>query len=1282
MIKKSLVWLYSATTYLLWTVVIVVAAVVLGLRYIVLPNIQQYKAAIAQEASKAAGQKITIGDIKASWDGLNPHLDLYKVDLYDAQNRSALSLNHVETSLSWLSLVLGEARLSSIIVHRPQLTVRREQNGTLYIAGISMSGPARPEFPNWLLRQSNVEVLDASVIWQDDLRRAPPLALEKLSLRLSSPAWESFIGRHRFGLRATPLVGASQPIDIRGNLLGTDVSKPEEWHGTIYARLEGTDIAAWRNWVDYPFDLRQGFGATQFWLKFSEARLASITADVLLANVRTRFGNEAPEAGLRNLSGRLSWTRLPQGQELKAEKLRLSTAEGLDMRNGKVRIKTEMINGKTQTEGDVLLDEVDLAQIAAFSGYLPISQELRQALTDLSPQGRFRQLSLGWSGDAAHPERYILRGNFAGLGINAWHGVPGFTNISGSIDANQAGGTVTLEAQQATINLKDILRMPTPADNLSGQVSWTRKSDKLTVRISNFAIANPHLTGTVNAEYRYGGSGSGEIDLTGKFGKADGKFAQYYYPTVLGKDTLHWLDTSILAARGENINVIVRGNLDEFPWNDSKRGLFQIKGGISDGLLDYATGWPKLEGLKLDMLFQGNRMELNASQGRLLGNQIVKARAVIPILDADHPVLEVTGELISPAGEAIKFINNSPVLSAIDGFTEGLRASGNGKLGLGLRIPLDTEGIGSRIKGNYLVSNGTLSGDGDFPTLENLNGRLEFTESTLRAQNIGAQIFGGPAQFSLENGKDGLLHVAAQGKISASGIRQAIDLPLAEKLHGVADWTGEINIRKHQADLLIKSPLIGLSSSLPPPFDKSAANTLPLRIEKKLQGDQQDILQLSLGDIASAKLLRQERNGEMNVERGEVVFSGNGPAMAELPAKPGINLRGHIEHFDIDQWQALLARPRDNGSESGPDITGAALSFGTLDVFGRRINGLSIVAKAITDGWQTSLQSREITGDALWLRSGHGKIVARLKSLTTPSAAPAKLSDPDVSARQETEYPALDIVAEEFEIKQKKLGRLELLASQQGNDWIIEKLRISNPDSILVGTGEWNNWKQRPATRLNLSWDISDIGKTLERFGYPDTIKGGSADFAGQLKWPGSPHEFNVAELGGSLQLDAKQGQFLKIQPGVGRLFSVLSLQNLPRRLSFDFRDVFSAGFTFDSIAGNVRIDRGVMRSDDFRMEGPTAKVAISGETDLNRETQNLHIKVTPSISDSLSLAAFAGGPAVGAAAWVAQKLLKDPLNKIAAYEYDITGTWENPQEVKSKNGTPTPAVVPTLPGK
>ena len=95
------------------------------------------------------------------------------------------------------------------------------------------------------------------------------------------------------------------------------------------------------------------------------------------------------------------------------------------------------------------------------------------------------------------------------------------------------------------------------------------------------------------------------------------------------------------------------------------------------------------------------------------------------------------------------------------------------------------------------------------------------------------------------------------------------------------------------------------------------------------------------------------------------------------------------------------------------------------------------------------------------------------------------------------------------------------------------------------------------------------------------------------------------------------------------------------------------------------------MRSDNFQMSGPAADVAIKGETNLQNETQHLYVKVLPHVSDSLSLAALAGGPLAGAVAFLAQKILKDPFNKIASSEYEIIGTWDNPQEVNAPKAVP-----------
>lgn len=1272
MVKKSLIWLYSAATWLLWVGVILMACVVLGLRYYVLPNIQQYKPDIVAYASQAAGQKIDIGKIKAGWSGLHPHLDLYDLKLYDAQGRPALVLGHVETELSWLSLALGDLRLSSLVIHQPELTIRREADGAVYVAGIPMSGPSRPEFPNWLLRQSSIDVVDASVVWQDDLRGAPPLALHKLNLHVANPAWESFLGRHRFGLQAEPSTGGSQPIVLRGSVLGRDVGRMEQWRGTLYARVEDTELAAWRTWIDFPYDIRQGRGAVQAWMEFSAKRVDSLVADVVLRDVSARIGHQTPPTALQRLSGRLAWQRLPDGQELQAERLRLAAA-GLRMHDGRLRVRKQGADGKETVSGEIRLDDIALEHLAGLANHLPLDPDLLQALSDTAPRGRVQDFSLKWSGTPAKVETYALDSRFTNLALNAYHGMPGFTGFSGSLQATQDGGKLTLNTGKSSLDLRDLLRQPIPFDKLSGQATWRMEQDNLAVKVTNLALTSPHLAGTLNAAYQRKGQGRGVLDLAGKFSQADGRYASFYYPVTLSPGTLHWLDTAIKGGQGSDVNVIVKGDLDEFPWENKKNGLFQVTAKISAGQLDYADHWPRIDGIKLDMLFRGNRMELNASEGRILGNSITRARVVIPALHGEHPVLEVDGEVTSPAGALLQFISASPVRDYTKHFTETMQASGAGKLTLALRIPLDTPQEGARVSGNYVVTDGTLTLDSDLPPLERLSGRLDFTESTLRAENVSAQLHGMPLLFGIRNDPQGRLLVTARGRADEAGIRRLVAHPVADRVHGATDWSGELALRDGKADVRLTSNLAGLSLALPPPLGKSAEQQVALEIAQTQHDAASQLITLRYGKALSAKLLRSSQGDEQQLERGEIRLGGT----AEIPEQPGLHIAGRIDSLDWEQWESLT---EDSSPQTDTlEVAGVNLAVGTLDAFGRRISDLTLAARRFSDGWVAGVASREITGDVTWLSAGNGKVVARLKALAVPPAQPAKLSNPDPATDRERSYPALDIIAETFEYKQKKLGHLELLASQQGSDWNISKFILTNPDSTLRLDGKWSNWRRSPATRLNLAWNIADLGKTMERYGYPDTIKGGEASLVGQLRWPGSPHNFEPGKLDGKLRLDTENGQFLKIKPGVGRLLGVLSLQSLPRRLLLDFSDVFSAGFSFDSISGDVDIASGVMKSNNFTMLGPSALVEISGETNLQKETQNLHIKVTPSISDSLSLAALAGGPAVGAAAFIAQKILKDPLNKLVSYEYDITGTWDDPQEMKSsKESPPRPAPFPS----
>ena len=198
--------------------------------------------------------------------------------------------------------------------------------------------------------------------------------------------------------------------------------------------------------------------------------------------------------------------------------------------------------------------------------------------------------------------------------------------------------------------------------------------------------------------------------------------------------------------------------------------------------------------------------------------------------------------------------------------------------------------------------------------------------------------------------------------------------------------------------------------------------------------------------------------------------------------------------------------------------------------------------------------------------------------------------------------------------------------------------------------------------------DISDAGKILSRSGYPDSLKDGSGTLESNVYWTGAPEAFNYSRLNGTMNLKVGKGRFLKLNDskvGTLKLLGVLSLQSIPKRISLDFTDVFSDGFQFDSITGNAQIVNGLLLTNDMKLTGAAAKVTMTGQVDLNRETQNLKVRIMPTIGDNVSLLSFAAGPVVGVGVLLANKILSDPLDKLVSFEYNVSGSWADPKVEK-----------------
>ena len=416
-----------------------------------------------------------------------------------------------------------------------------------------------------------------------------------------------------------------------------------------------------------------------------------------------------------------------------------------------------------------------------------------------------------------------------------------------------------------------------------------------------------------------------------------------------------------------------------------------------------------------------------------------------------------------------------------------------------------------------------------------------------------------------------------------------------------------------------------------------------------------------------------------------------GEPIAQEPARDGLWLYGSAEALDVDAWMAVFpeaSRANAPTAATAPPLglRGIDMRLGRVRYAGRELAKVAAKLEQAGDEWRGTLDSPIIAGTVQWRSEGRGRLSARLARLAIPEAR----QEAAASQSPSHDPPALDVVAERFDFRGRTLGKLEIKADYArpdaagaapvpGEEWRIEKLDITSPHAQWRSTGSWRRTGTGALTSMTVGLDVPSLNGLLGQFGYGDYVTRGTGRLEGKLAWPGHPHDFSTSILSGSLEVRAQRGQFAKLEPGAGKLLGLLSLQSLPRRVTLDFRDIFSDGFAFESIEGSVKIARGIMLTDHFAISGPSALVSLSGEVSLPQETQTLTLRVVPEMGESAAVAATVlGTPVLGLSTLLISKLLSNPIGKVVAYEYLVTGSWDNPVVTKLSASPPPPAKAAT----
>jgi len=1236
-----------AIEVLAWAVFFALASIVLAVRFWLLPDIERYRGEIVAAVSAAVGQPVRIGGLSAGWYGLNPHIHLRDVRIFDRAGREVLTLPSIDNQLAWSSLLQGRLKVHSLAIDNLRLQVRRDAEGALYVAGMKL-GDGDARFSRWALAQDEIVLRDAEIEWHDELRGAPPLALTAVNLRLRNAG-----ERHSVGLSARLPAELGASLELRALLQGAELADPAAWKGRLYAELDYTDLAAWRAWVDYPGRIEQGQGALRAWLAFEAGEVRRATADLALSDVSARFGDDLAPLRLASLRGRLQGAALNGRYQVAARDLAIGVGDGTVVAPSDFDVTWTT---GSDAGGTLSAAAIELEPLARLAASLPLPDKARRLLAEVRPRGRLADARVEWRGEPQAPAGFAARAKFIDLAAEPVDELPGFAGITGSIDATESSARMVLATRKGELSLPRVFPQPRIAlDFLNGLVEWERQGDAgVALRIPSLTFSNAHLSGNAHGTYVAAAGAPGTVDLSAQFNRADATQLVRYLPHARfmgGEKTREWLVNGILAGHSTDVRVRLRGDLREFPFADPSRGEFSVAARIERGVLQYAEGWPRIENIQGELLFERERMQIAGRSGSILGAALANVEARIPRLRDPSPQLEVSGDARGATADFLKFIETSPVRRMTAGFTAPMSASGQGKLSLRLELPLK-DLPKTRVAGEYEFEGNELIVNPQLPPIEAAAGKVAFTESTLTVAGVQGRLFGGPVAVTGATQGDGTVQVVARGEATLAGTRALFDHPLRRFFAGQAAYVATLNIAKGRQQVLLQSSLQGVTSALPAPLAKSAGEALPLQVE--LAPDER--LKVKLGRVLAAEFVRRRQGEALVVQRAGVSLSPSGDAPLRLPERSGTLIYGSLAMLDADKWLPLLGGP-----DAPVDASALDVRIGVLDLYGKRLNDVSLRAGADAAGWAASIASQEVAGDLSYRKDGGGRLVARLTRFLSPREYPGA---PERAALEPNNLPTLDLVAERFSLRGKELGRVEIQGSRSGEDWRIDKLAMTNADASLAASGMWRGGAPT-RSQLDFELNAADAGQFLARAGYPNLVKGGKTRFTGDLAWNGDPALIDYASLSGTLQLESRSGQFLEIEPGIGKLISLMSLQSLPRRITLDFRDVFSKGFGFDDISATAKVESGVMTVKDFRMHGSSAQVQMSGEVDLAQETQNVRVRVVPSLGDSASTVIALVNPLLAIPAAIAQKILKDPLGHIFAFEYSVTGGWSDPKVAK-----------------
>ena len=1305
------------------------------------PAISRYKSLLEDQLYQVAGFPVSIDALGGYFEGFSPVISIDGLRILIPPEVAEDQTDAVQVINPDAVLELGHATV--IIDVAGTLARRQLAIDNFLVDGLEIQAQ-QDEAGNWQLRGVNTpggESMSLGDVF-NLMKQVTRMELGNLVVNLQTA--QGIRTRLHNGLVVIQNQGSSHFFHLNFNVgeqaeqvmfsvevVGDDIA---DIKGTLHLSIPEGDYAHVLGSMSAGgFSVAELQAGGQVWLDVRRGQMNRITAQ-LGARQLELATPEGGQLNLQDVSARAALARTAElGWQLDVENLGFAwqgqiwpptDAHLLAEQDGSLRLHAQQV------------DLGMLAGMALASGALP-GQAAGQ-IAELNPRGKLIDMALSYPMGEVNSRNVSLAANLVDVALESFQNAPSLSGVSGYLQiAHDRGSGVTsgfaeVDSPAVSINIPTVFLDTWQYDHVNGRIDFrVDTADGTRVRIvSNVIDAQSEIvTGRVQfASDRTSypdGRRAGDFTLLVGARDADGSRMGQYLPSTPGQqqsllNAMGWLDRALLDADVGEAGVIFRGAT--VPGSRREAKTFQGYFGFTGGQLKYAQQWPELDELEGIALISDDNTDIRVLSGSSAGLELGFTTGQIRRLADGASWLTIEGAAGGETARALGFLIDAPLAINLDDVMGDWDVEGAVQANLGLRIPLNRPDETTWISVDADLVENRLSMPELALQFDELGGEIMFNSDTgLAGSELTANFFGQPASISLSSPRSDTGAVGTRidvaGRVEAGVLaawprHAALVRDFLQRSDGEFNYSAALEFTasdngpatQSPGTLHIRSDLRGLAINLPQPLGKAAEQTRSFQLQLGIGGARQP-LALTLG---------AEINGRLDIVGGAVedgiIYVGTMPGVSDpwrpRAQKPGMEIRGNLDRFNVGEWMGLLETyaASESEAESVSDrIALIQLDIGTLDLFGQVLEAINVEVQHPpgTDYWSISLDGDAVSGSVLVPFDRNDYIDAFIAYLRLPGSEPkANPSAASVSITPDNfvgpprprvdalagldprRFPRLRFYTGDFSIGDRDygLGQFTLDPTETGAEFTNLIVNFRGLQFGLEEAGDarfvWRFDGQKHHSHMEGLITAGNLAEVLAANGFAPSLESTAARFEATLDWPGSPAFFSSEGLSGDVRLEVRDGRFLQGGSGSGalKLISILNFDAIMRRLRFS-DDLLRRGLAYDEITGNLVLKDGIVNiRDRVVISGPSSVYQIGGQIDLVRQTINGDMYLTLPVSDNIPwLGLLTANIPLAIGAYLFDRIFGDQVDNLTTAQYTLQGPWEGLQpQFRQAFGTPT----------